>query len=145
MNFVGASNFSHNSAGYEGGAIVTADNGVLIFNGTNNFFNNLADNGGAIFAVVNMSMSFTGTSSFSRNVTKQGGAISSNSRCILTFNGSISFSNNGQNIRDSRGGAIHLAIGSTLFILPKTTVCWENNYANLGGAIYVLTDDPFSY
>ena len=29
--------------------------------------------------------------------------------------------------------------------MPNTTIFWENNYANLGGAIYVLTDDPFSY
>ena len=143
--FIGASNFSHNSAGYEGGANVTAGNAALIFNGTNNFINNSADNGGAIFAVVNTSLSFTGTSSFSRNLAMQGGAISANSNSILTFNGNINFTNNGHNIRDSRGGAMHLAIGSTSFILPNTTICWENNYANLGGAIYVLTDDPFNY
>ena len=40
---------------------------------------------------------------------------------------------------------MHLAIHSTFCILPHTTVCWENNYANLGGAIYVLTANPFIY
>ena len=142
--FVGASNFTHNSAGYEGGAVVTAGNGVLTFNGTNNFINNSANNGGAIYAAVHASLSFTGTSNLSRNLAMQGGAISANSNSALTFNGNINFTNNGHNIRDSRGGAMHLAIQSTFFVFPNTTVCWENNYANLGGAIYVLTTIPFT-
>ena len=142
--FVGASNFTHNSAGYEGGAIVTADNCGLTFNGTNNFFNNSANNGGAIYAAIHALLSFTGTSNLSRNLAMQGGAISANSNSALTFNGNINFTNNGHNIRDSRGGAMHLAIQSTFFVFPNTTVCWENNYANLGGAIYVLTTIPFT-
>ena len=141
--FIGINNFTHNSAGIEGGAIVTVDNGVLIFNGTNNFINNSAKNGGAIFAVVHTSSYFTGTSSFSNNSAIQGGAISANSDIILTFSGNISFTNNGHNIRESRGGAMHLAISSTFFVLPHTIMCWENNHANLGGAIYVLTAIPF--
>ena len=40
---------------------------------------------------------------------------------------------------------MHLAIGSTSFVLPNTTVHWENNHANLGGAIYVLTANPFIF
>ena len=141
--FVGISNFSHNSAGYEGGAVVTAGDGVLRFSGTNNF-NNSANNGGAIFAAVHTSLSFTGTSNLSSNSAMQGGAISANSNSKLTFNGNINFTNNGQNIRDSRGGAMHLAIYSTFLVFPNTTVCWENNYATLGGAIYVLTTIPFT-
>ena len=141
--FIGTNNFTHNSASIEGGAVVIADSGVLIFNETNNFFNNSANNGGAIFAVVNASSCFTGTSSFSNNSAMQGGAISANSYNTLTFNGNISFTNNGHNIRDARGGAMHLAIDSTFFVLPHTIVYWENNYANLGGAIYVLTANPF--
>ena len=142
--FVGASNFTHNSAGYEGGAIVTVDNCSLTFNGTNNIFNNSANNGGAIYAAVHALLSFTGTSNLSRNLAMQGGAISANSNSALTFNGNINFINNGHNIRDSRGGAMHLAIQSTFFVFPNTTVCWENNYANLGGAIYVLATIPFT-
>ena len=141
--FIGTNNFTHNSAGIEGGAVVTAYNGVLIFNGTNNFINNTANDGGAIFAVFHASSCFTGTSSFSNNSAIQGGAISANSNITLTFNGNISFVNNGHNIRDSHGGAMHLAIDSTFFVLPHTIMCWENNHANLGGAIYVLTAIPF--
>ena len=142
--FVGISNFSHNSAGYEGGAIVTAV-GALSFSGTNIFINNAANNGGAILAAVETSLSFTGTSSFISNSATQGGAISANSYSTLTFSGNISFTNNGHNIRDSRGGAMHLAIDSTFSVLPHTIVYWENNYANLGGAIYVVTANPFIY
>ena len=141
--FNGTNNFTHNSVGIDGGAVLIADNGVLIFNGTNNFFNNSANNGGAIFAVLNASSCFNGTSSFSSNSAMQGGAISANSYNTLTFNGNISFTNNGHYIRDSHGGAMHLAIDSTFFVLPHTNVYWENNYANLGGAIYVLTANPF--
>ena len=142
--FVGASNFSHNSAGHEGGAVVTGGDGVLRFNGTNNFFNNSANNGGAIFAAAYTSLSFTGTSSFSSNSAMQGGAISANLYSTLTFNRNINFTNNGQIRRDSCGGAMHLAMHSTFFVFPNTTVYWENNYANLGGAIYVLTTIPIT-
>ena len=141
--FIGVNTFTHNSAGIEGGAVVTADNGGLIFNGTNYFINNSANNGGAIFAVFNASSYFTGTSTFSNNSAIQGGAISANSDITLTFSGKINFTNNGHNIRDSHGGAMHLVINSTFFVLPHTIMWWENNYANLGGAIYVLTAIPF--
>ena len=40
---------------------------------------------------------------------------------------------------------MHLAIGSTFIVLPHITAHWENNYANLGGAIYVVTANPFIY
>ena len=145
LSFVGISNFSHNSAGYEGGAIVTAGLGALSFNRTNIFINNSANNGGAILAADHMSLGFTGTSSFISNSAMQGGAITANSYITLTFDGNINFTNNGQNTKDSRGGAMHLAIDSTFFVLPNTIVYWENNYANIGGAIYVLTANPFMY
>ena len=174
LSFSGTNKFIHNSAERYGGAITTADNCNLTVNGTNKFFNNsarndggaiyavtnislsfigtnnfihnsAANNGGAIFAVVHVSSCFTGTSSFTSNSAIQGGAISSNSNSILTFNGNINFTNNGHNIRDSRGGAMYLAIDSTFSILPHTIVCWENNYANLGGAVYVVNANPFIY
>ena len=112
--------------------------------GTNNFINNSANIGGAIYAAVYTSLSFTGTSDLSNNSAIQGGAISANYNRKLTINGNINFTNNGHNIRDSRGGATHLAMYSTFFVFPNTTVCWQNNYANLGGAIYVLTTIPFT-
>ena len=65
----------------------------------------------------------------------------------LTFNGSISFTNNAHNarLRDGRGGAMYLYISSTFSILPHMTVCWENNHASLGGAIYVGNYNPLIY
>ena len=170
--FIGTNNFTLNTVDYKGGAVFIAENGVLTFNGTNNFINNSAknggvicavtnialgfigtndftqnsaNNGGAIFAVNNASSCFTGTTSFISNSAMQGGAISANSDITLTFNGNINFTNNGHQIKDSRGGAMYLAIDSTFSVLPHTIVYWENNYASLGGAIYVLTANPFIY
>ena len=145
LSFIGTNNFTHNSAGIKGGAVAIADNVSLAFNGTTKFINNSANNGGAICAVVDALSSFTGTTSFISNSAIQGGAISANSYITLIFNGKINFTNNGHNIRDSRGGAMYLATGSTFSVLPHTTVHWENNYANLGGAIYVVTANPFIY
>ena len=75
VSFIGASNFSHNTA-VRGGAIYTNDNAVLAFNGTNNFFNNTAysSGGGAISAGVSK-LSFIGTSHFTHNLAISGGAI----------------------------------------------------------------------
>ena len=39
---------------------------------------------------------------------------------------------------------MYLANSSTL-ILPQTTVHWENNHANLGGAIYVVDANPLTF
>ena len=170
-NFIGASTFTHNSAGSRGGAIITSK-AVLTFTGTTNFSNNSANDfgggaictlqsrisfnginifmgnsashGGAIF-VLTTSLSLTGTSSFSNSSAKQGGAIFANSASKLTFDGNISFINNGHNMVDSRGGAVYLASIRYLFILSGTTVHWENNHANLGGAIYVFNSNPIFY
>ena len=171
-NLIGTSTFSHNSAGSRGGAIITYK-AVLTFIGTTNFFNNSANdfgggaictvqsrsvsfngisifignsasNGGAIF-VYATSLSLTGTSSFSNNSAMQGGAILVNSNSTLTLNGNISFTNNGHNTPDSRGGAVYWDSIRYLFILSGTTVHWENNHANLGGAIYVFNSNPIFY
>ena len=40
---------------------------------------------------------------------------------------------------------MYLAIRSTFSILPNATVCWENNHATLGGAIYVSDVNPQIY
>ena len=169
----GITNFTNNSAGIAGGAVATAISGVFTSNGTNIFINNSANNGGAIYAETNSSLiligtnnfthnsantgggaifvvtnapsCFTGTSSFTSNSATQGGAIFAHFWRKVIVNGNINFTNNGHNIRDSRGGAMYLAVGSTFSVLPNTTVYWENNHANLGGAIYVLTANPFIY
>ena len=43
------------------------------------------------------------------------------------------------------GGGVYIGVNSTVFILPNTTVYWENNHATLGGAIYVQDASPLSY
>ena len=93
LTFIGTSTFSHNSAHYDGGAVVTASDAVFSMSGT---INNSANNGGAILAVVNPSVSFAGTSSFISNSVMQGGAISVNSNSKLVFNKSFTFTNNGE-------------------------------------------------
>ena len=146
LRFTGANNFSHNSARFEGGAVATADNAVFVFTGNNSFFNNTVNSdGGVFYAVANIMLNFTGTSSFGSNLAMQGGAIAANLNSKLTFDGMINFTNNGHNTRDSRGGSLYLTISSILYIWSNTSVCWENNRANLGGAIYVLTANPFVY
>ena len=128
-----------------GGAIFTY--GVCILSGSNNFIGNSANgNGGAIFAVFSRPLNFTGNSSFYNNSAVQGGAIFANYERKLTFSayGNISFMNNGHITTDSCGGAMYLTNSSTIIILPQTTVHWEKNHANLGGAIYVVDANPLT-
>ena len=135
LNFIGTNNFINNSAN-GGGAINAYDNGVLNFIGTNNFINNSANSdGGAI-------SKDKGEIIFISNSARQGGAISASFGSTLTFDGNISFTNNTGN---SHGGALYLYISSTLSVLSHTTVCWENNHADLGGAIFVNDDNPSIY
>ena len=153
LTFNGTNNFINNSAkGASGGAILARVNISLTFIGNSNFRNNSAQgNGGGISATTNIFLSFTGTSNFSRNSAILGGAISAIVFSTLTFNGANSFTNNGHTTNEfninngvSRGGAIYLAV-SSLFILPHTIVHWENNHANLGGAICVSDANPTIY
>ena len=148
--FIGASDFFNNSAGFSQGAIFVKDNVILTFNGINNFVNNSAISGGAIWASNNTLLSFTGITTFHSNfATLQGGAIFANKNSTLISNGSVSFTNNGNHInifssnyQVSHGGAMYLGIRSTFSIFPHTNVCWENNHATLGGAIYVSDINP---
>ena len=122
MTFSGTSDFSHNSADFEGGAI-DAYNSVVL--------------------------TFTGTSSFSSNLAEQGGAISAYINTALLFDGRISFVNNGRDElnmnRDSSGGAINLVFDATFSVARDTTVYWENNRASFGGAISVRNINNFIY
>ena len=144
LSLIETSYFSHNSASSNGGAIEAYGNVVVTLNGNNNFTNNSANSGGTLYAELNASLIFNGTSSFSNNSAVQGGAIFVD-ESTTTFSGNISFVNNGHNTEDSRGGAVYFYISSTLSILPNTTVCLENNHANLGGAIYVYDVNPSIY
>ena len=147
VTFTGTNNFINNTAYYHGGAIFSVsgyiERSVIAFYGSNNFTGNSANNGGgAISAKFSKSLSFTGISRFSSNSAIQGGAIYA-FHSSLAFNGSISFTNNGD--RNSLGGAIYLALSSTFSILHHTTVCWEQNHARLGGAIYVKNVNSLVY
>ena len=148
LNFNGTNNFIGNHGGRSGGAIYITYNISLIFKLINNFINNSADNGGAIYGEQNTSLSFSGTSSFSSNSAEKGGAIYAKHDSILILNENMSFINDGHDtdkLRDSRGGALYLAFNSHFSILPNTTICWMNNHAKLGGAIYVFNVYPFIY
>ena len=150
LTFTGSSDFNNNTAKFGGGAIYTLNNAVITFSNCNSFTNNSANNnGGAIYAATYISLSFNGTSSFSNNLAMQGGAIYANLNSTLIFNGSLSFDNNANkfsaDIGVSSGGAIFMSIRTTVFILPHTTVCWKNNHASLGGAIYVYDANPLIY
>ena len=117
------------------------------FIGISNFITTKAPSGGAISTYDYVIITFTGTISFISNSAMQGEAISANCIRKLTFDRNISYTNNGHantnaNNEVSRGGAIYLALNSTFSILPHTTVCWENNHATLGGAIYVSDINP---
>ena len=154
VTFNGTNNFINNSAkGASGGAIHARVNISLTFIGNSNFSNNSAQgNGGGIYAATNISLSFTGKSNFSRNSAMQGGAISAIAYSTLTFNGTNRFTNNGHTTNEfninngvSCGGAMYLAISSSFSIFTHTTMRWENNHANLGGAICVSDANPSIY
>ena len=40
---------------------------------------------------------------------------------------------------------MEVGLKCTFFILPKATVYWMNNHANLGGGLYVYDGSPISY
>ena len=151
LSFNGTNNFINNSAGIEGGAIYTEINTVLSFNGISNFINNSADyNGGAVYIKENVVLSFNGISNFINNsADNSGGAISVNTNSNLTLNGLVKFVNNvcsGKLYTNggSVGGGVYMGLKCTFIILPNTTVYWENNHANVGGAIYVRDASPIS-
>ena len=171
VSFIGASNFINNTVVFFGGAIFTPYNVSLSFTGASNFINNSAPEGGAISALSNVSLSFTGASNFIINSAREGGAIFSGFNVAMSFTGKNSFISNSavvkggailensgtsvsfmgtcnfiSNSADSGGGVALSAKESSFFILPNTTVYWDNNQARLGGAIFV--DDqsnPFIY
>ena len=129
-----------------GGAIVALDNAVLNFNGTNNFIKNSAHkgDGGALYALNNVVVNFNGTNNFISNSAMQcGGAIYTDNNSTLTFNGTTNFTNNGG--QTAYGGGMCMGLNSSFYILPNSTVYWEKNRANFGGAIYVDDAIPLSY
>ena len=149
LSFNGACNFINNSATY-GGAISASGNILLSFNGTSKFISNCVEsNGGAIYTFGNNVVSFNGTYYFINNSATSGvasgGAIAAYANSTLTFNGTIFFTNNGGRRDAMNGGGVFMGIKSIFSILPNTIMYWENNHANLGGAIYVQDASPISY
>ena len=146
LSFNGNSNFLGNSAfcGGSGGAVCAINDVALVFMGSSNLADNLAYYGGAVYTSDNVEFSLNGIDSFIGNSARYGGALFTNSNSRLRFNGTIIFTNNGKGDTLS-GGGMYLGLKSTFSILPLTTVYWENNRANLGGAIYVTDSSPLSY
>ena len=172
LTFNGTNNFISNSANSDGGAIYAVTYSSLKFIGTTDFSNNSAKgaSGGAIYAKITVSLTFIGTNDFSNNTAKfSGGAVYTYDNAMITFSNSNSFTNNSANGNGGaiyaasnislsfagtssfsnnlalQGGAIYMSIRTTFSILPHTTVCWENNRASLGGAIYVYDVNPLVY
>ena len=152
LHFSGIINFINNLAGY-GGAINTFSNTVLHFSGIINFINNSAGYGGAINTFSNTVLHFSGIINFINNSAGYGGAIFAESNVTLTFSGTVNFTNNEcrHNLQIQvlggpalAGGGVYMGQKCTLSIFPNTTVYWENNYATLGGAIYVRDASPIS-
>jgi len=149
LSSTGTINFIGNSA--ENGGAIYAHETTVSFSGTNNYRLNSASaygaGGGAIYTSKSSMINFTGSSNFDSNFAPYGGAIYAYVNATLIFNGTVSFTNNGHGLNTTEmnyGGGIYIAINSTFSILPNTTINWENNYASLGGAIYVH-DSPFIY
>ena len=150
LTSIGTTCFSNNSANRDGGAIYAETKTLLKFAGNSDFITNKASSGGAISTGDYVVITFTGTNNFISNSAMKGGAISANHNSKLTFDGNVSYTNNGHdntnvNNRVSQGGAIYMALNSTFSILPRATVCWENNHATFGGAIYVSDVNPLIY
>ena len=145
LTFTGINNFINNSVDQKGGAIC-ANYTTLTFSGNNNFINNSADFGGAIQTYINNALNISGTSNFINNSASTGGAICAILNSSLTFNGTIHFTNNGHYWGElSYGGGVYIGVNSTVSILPNTTVHWENNRAKMGGAIHVEDAISLSY
>ena len=129
-------------------AIYTLGSNVLSFNGTTNFINNSARGyGGAVQISDNNVLSFSGTSEFINNSAEDcGGAIATGSNCTVNFKGTSNFTNNTVSGGDAfGGGGLYMKYKSTFLIYPNTTIYWENNHAQLGGAIFVHDTSPLSY
>ena len=133
LSLTGTSNFINNSAAVNGGAIFAGHSTSLSLTGASNFINNSAVHGGAILARDNTSLSFTGTTNFINNSAgyEFGGAICAGYNTSLSFTGTSNFINNSAGV----GGGIFL-VNSTFSISSNTTVYWESNHAQLGGAIF---------
>ena len=134
---------------FGGGAICTINNTVLIFNGTNNFINNLAGagygTGGAIATYINIVLSFNGTNNFINNTADYcGGAISISHNTVLNFSGTSNFTSNSAY---SDGGAIcaesntSLTFNGTIYFANnghyEGRVMKQNKYTNSGGGVFI--------
>ena len=89
----------------------------------------------------NSRVTFRGEMYFESNTGDQNGVISAEGPSTLIFEGKIVFSNNtGYN-----GGAIGLYKKSLIIVNRTATVSFIRNYAvNIGGAIYIEYNDPYS-
>ena len=149
----GDSNFTGNSADYFGGCM-SAKESTIDIGGSGDFMNNLARYGGCIFAETS-NLTFTEATVFSWNSAINnlfsggsgdvydawyGGAILALGS-DLTFGGSHELAYNSAGY----GGAIYLTLDNKIFLLPNTTVSFENNHAQYRGGALFVEDNPFTY
>ncbi len=121
--------FSGNTADYMGGAI-SVDAGTAVINNSTFEQNNGGSYGGAISSVFNsVNKVEVNNSEFTQNNAELGGAIAAYQTLEVTDS---NFKANHTNIADDGGGAIVLG-GHGKATIKGTT--FEENYANLGGAI----------
>ena len=146
LSFSGTNNFIKNSAIW-GGAIYTSNNTVLNLSGTNNFINNSAIWGGAISKLYNTTLNLSGTNNFINNSAGSGGAIYTEYGTVLSLNGTSHFINNSALM----GGAIMTNIHNTLTF--NGTIYFTNNghleegvnsMNNFGGGVYMELLSTFS-
>ena len=131
----GSSIFRSNSASFGGGGIFTSRLSRSSINGNATaLISNSANFGGAVmsFGEVNI----TGSAVLLNNTAFLNGGGITTADSDFVFDGEVEISENSA----LSGGGMYLAT-STLYILPNTTVYFQNNYAmQQGGAIFV--EDP---
>ena len=139
LNFVGTTEFEHNSAITNGGGIAARWNCNLTFNGTTKFGYNSAEDGGGIFVRERSHLTLEGDSTFLHNsALRLGGGILTgnpfniNGGTTLYVMGKISFTNNTAGLY---GGGLFGMLGSVLRFEGDST--FLHNSANSGGGIHV--------
>jgi hypothetical protein len=140
--------FANNTAGTSGGAIYLANTTAAFMTMAGStvsmdFVNNNANRGygGAIF-VKTSTVAFVGNINFSGNripVGLSGGAIYAGDQSSITFMGNIKFLNNVASGNGGGGGALYIANGAKVYLIPTAAeMVFDNNRAlnGNGGALY---------
>ena len=144
-------NFTRNKAGNGGGgALLTSENTIVSFSGSNNFISNsvVVGQGGAISTPGNAMLSFSGINNFIRNLAGACGAIYTYDS-VLSFSGTNNFIGNSAGINfGGDGGAICTSYNTILNFSGINNFINNSadNEANAnGGAIYASNSAVLSF